>query len=175
MLFRSNLIFLSIVASGVAFIIQGGDLDPLQFGNAHVALGAIFIFFSTLIAAMAYTSSNFHMGVKPSAITEAHTKTRNQYLTKLSREYESWVTTNHEVHRLNAHTINAALVCALASMVFFFGGVIVGGLSTKGSLASYVLLAGEVTTVAGSTFLVYFSSNILQFFVEDAEISTSGE
>jgi predicted membrane-bound mannosyltransferase len=166
MLFRSNLIFLSIVASGVAFVVQAEQVSPLQFGNAHMALGATSIFLSTLIAAMTYTSSNFRMGVKPGAITQAHNKTRNEYLTKLSKEYQAWVQKNHKVHRINAYTINAALVFALGSMLFFFGGVVVGGLAIKGSFVSYGLLGFEFLSVAAVSGLVFKSSDLLYFFMD---------
>lgn len=166
-IFRVNLLFLSIAASGVALAVQAKEITAAQFGNAHLLIGSVLIFLSTLTAAMAYTSSNFRMGVKPTVIEDAQSMTRYEYLDKLSDEYSIWVKENHKVHRINAHTINAALILALASLLFFGGGFGVGVTSAKGALSSYVALGLEVIIALIVGGLVYWSNDIFGFLASE--------
>lgn len=166
-IFRVNLLILGVLISGYSISVQSSDISPDAFVNVHTVFGLAFMILSTLIGAMAYTSSNFEMGVNPTVIKRAKSMDNGDYYDKLTQEYSDWVQSNKSVHEFNAVAIALAMILAVGGLLVFMGGFYVGMKQVRGETISYVLLLVELI---GSVIL-----GILIYYSEDLFIRVRGE
>jgi len=163
-IFRVNLLVLGILTSALSLSIRAEILATSNFLNAHTAIGAFALLTSSVVAAMAYTSSTFEMGVDPSQVDLASDgeMSEQDFLKKLNEEYSEWVAHNNSVHQFNSYAITWAMILAIAGIVFFAGGVIIGVLQLRGAAVSYGLLAVEVGAGVVLGLMVYYSDGIFR-------------
>ena len=163
-IFRVNLLVIGILSSAISLSIRTDVLATSSFINAHTAIGALALILSSVVAAMAYTSSKFEMGVDPSQVDLASDgdKTREDIYETLSKQYSNWIARNQSVHQFNAYAITWSMILAIAGVVFFAGGVVVGALDIRGSTISYLLLALELLAGAALGLMLNYSDAIFE-------------
>lgn len=168
-IFRVNLLVIGILSSALTISIRTEVLATSNFLNAHTAIGGLGLLTSSVVAAMAYTSSKFEMGVDPSQVDIASndTKSREDFFDTLSGQYSEWIGRNQEVHQFNAYAITWAMILAIAGIAFMTGGIVVGALEIRGSAVSYILLAGEILTALALGFMLYYSDKIFEILKPD--------
>jgi hypothetical protein len=167
-IFRVNLLVLGVLTSGVSFSLRSDDLIATQFLNAHTVIGAGALIFSSVIAAMAYTSSKFKLGVNAEPVEDAvnDSLTHRDFLEKLSEEYSGWLQYNQRVHDFNANAITWAMIFAVSGLVLFLGGIAVGIGQVRGDPISYGLLAADILASIIIGIAVYNSDTIFEKVME---------
>ncbi|WP_152421772.1 hypothetical protein [Haloferax denitrificans] len=161
-IFRVNLLVIGVLGSALSLSVRTDDLATSGFLNAHTAIGAFALLVSSVVAAMAYTSSKFEMGVDPSQVDLAANGNNSQedFFQTLSDEYSTWISHNKSVHQFNAYAITWAMILAIVGVVLFSGGVLVGVLQIRGMGVSYGLLALELGVSVVLGMMVYYSDDI---------------
>ncbi|SFR41955.1 hypothetical protein SAMN04487947_1205 [Halogeometricum rufum] len=169
-IFRLNLLVLGILSSALSLSIRTDAIATSHFLNAHTALGALALLGSSVVAAMAYTSSSFEMGIDLSRVEADGNsdKTYKGFYEKLHAEYCDWVTHNQKVHQFNSYAITWAMAIAIAGIVFFAGGIVVGAIQIRGAGISYGMLAAEGFLAAVLGGMVYSSDGIFNTLKPDS-------
>jgi len=158
-IFRSNILLAGVLISGLAIIVRTDGVNPSDFLNIWSILGGIGIGLSTLLAAMAYTSSSYDMGISPKTIENVERGVYSgsaEFNDELRGYYKGWLTHNKNVGGFNSYLITGSIILIMNGIAFFTGSVII---ELTPSLEEYssLLLAGTVLVVAAADVLVYFS------------------
>ncbi|WP_147302029.1 hypothetical protein [Haloferax sp. Atlit-4N] len=163
-IFRVNLLVLGILSSALSLSTNTNAISTSSFLNAHTAIGVLALLGSSVVAAMAYTSSKFEMGIDPSRVESAANGewSRKDFFEKLNEEYSGWVNHNNSVHEFNAQAITWAMAFAICGVILFSGGVLVGALQVRGQGLSYAMLIGELAVSLVLGLLVFYSDSIFE-------------
>lgn len=167
-IFRVNLLILGVLISGFSISVQSPEISPNSFVNAHTTIGLFTMILSTLIAAMAYTSSNFEMGVKPEVIEKAREMENGAFYDRLTEEYSTWVRSNKGVHEFNAVAITLAMIFATSGLILFMGGFYIGVKHAKATVLSYGFLILEMFVSVLIGGLVYYSDELFGKVMNDS-------
>ena len=161
---RLNLLVLGVLASGLSLSIRTDQVATLQFLNAHVVLGTLSLVVSTVVASMAYTSSQFEMGLGSDPIEKIAdgSISDGDYFEKLGEEYPKWVRNNHKVHRFNSYAITWSLIYSISGFLLFIGGLVIAILGLKGEAISYILLLVEIIAILIVGFCLYYSDQLFE-------------
>ena len=165
---RLNMLLLGLFASAVSVSLRTEQITTSEFFNIHVGFGTIALLLSTFIAAMAYTSSTFKLGVSPKPLEEVKggDVAGREYYEILSGKYQEWIKRNRKVHKFNAVAIAYALVLVLCGLLFFLTGISVGVAGLRGEPVSWGMLIVVVLISPVIAFFVLNSDDTFEAIME---------
>jgi len=161
-IFRANILLTGVLLSGLAIIVRTDGIDPSEFFNLWSAFGALSLLCSTILSAMAYTSSSYDLGIGPKVISDAE---RGIYDSKASFQddlrdlYKEWLRHNANVGQFNSYLITGSIILLMDAIIFFAGTVGVGvyDLSTPIYIGTFV---AALAIIVIANLLVYFAESI---------------
>jgi hypothetical protein len=160
---RLNLLLLGLFASAISVSLRTTNVPTAEFLNVHVGVGTAGLIMSTIVSAMAYTSSKYQIGINPNPLEEVRTNDVGhiEYYHTLCRKYTEWIDRNRDVHRFNSYAITWALIFALSGLLFHLLGLAVGiGELRRTSTSDVLLVVGFVL----SAIIVFLLHNSDWFF-----------
>jgi len=159
-LLRVNILTLGVLASGLSITVQADRIPVAGFFNLHIGAGILLMLVSSVIASMAYTSSNVEAGIDPTAVQKTGRLSRVAFLEELSESYGVWIQRNTVVHRFNAYALTWAIAFAISGIIYFVGGFSVGLLEIRGSRLSIVVFVAELLSGVVIVGLLFNSDEI---------------
>ncbi|GGK74359.1 hypothetical protein [Haloarcula sebkhae] len=161
-IFRANILLTGLLLSGLAIVVRTDGVNPGQFFNLWSLFGAIGLLFSTILSAMAYTSSSYDLGIGPQVISDAE---RGIYESEVSFQddlrglYKQWLQHNANVGKFNSYLITGAIILLMDAIVFF-AGTVATGLYNPSDVVSVGLFILAVAIILIANLLVYFAEKI---------------
>lgn len=158
---RGNILLIGVLVSGLSIATQTDSVSPPSLINVHSLVGILLLTLSTVVAAVAYGSSNIDMGLGPGFIEEVEEEAYDEkdFLIQLNREYVGWLSHNKRINEFNSYAIALTLIFAINAVLFLISGILVGVLNlseiASGGLFVAVLLVGLVIDC-----FVYFAEGV---------------
>jgi len=174
---RLNLLLLGLFASAISITLRTTDVSTAEFLNLHVAVGTTCLIMSTIVSSMAYTSSQFKVGVNTKPVKRVREGEMNdkEYLKTLSDRYKEWIIQNRKVHKYNATAITWALTFALGGLMFFIIGLGIGIGEFSGTEISNILLLSGVMVTMFLTILLHRSDWFFEVIMDISNNDTNSE
>lgn len=161
-IFRSNILLAGVLISGLAIIVRTDGVGPSDFLNHWSILGGIGLGLSTLLAAMAYTSSSYDMGISSNTIENVERGVYSgsaEFSDELRDYYKGWLTHNKNVGGFNSYLITGAIILLMNGIAFFTGAVIIELTPPLQEYSTWLFVA-TLLVVSAADILVYFSEKV---------------
>jgi len=158
-IFRSNILLAGVLISGLAIIVRTNGIGPLDFLNLWSITGGSGIGLSTLLAAMAYTSSSYDMGITSRTISNVERgiySGSSEFNDDLRDFYRGWLNHNKNVGSFNSFLITGSIIFLMNGIAFFVGCVVIALTPILQSYSNWLFIA-TLLVVGAADFLVYFS------------------
>ncbi|CAL92439.1 hypothetical protein BJ1_gp17 [Halorubrum virus BJ1] len=158
-LFRSNILLAGVLLSGLTIVVRTDGVDPIDFFNVWSVIGAFSLGASTLLCAMAYTSSSYDMGITSKTISKVESgeyDDNGDFNENLRGLYKGWLDHNRNTGVFNSYLITGAIIFLMDSIVFFIGSVAVV-LSPELQAFSELLFGISLILIILSNVAVYYA------------------
>lgn len=141
-IFRSNLVLMGLVLTGVSVTFAANSVTLSQFVSWWGFLGVTSLTFSTFASALTYTSSTYDLGISAKIITDMDDYScAGEFKDKLPEKYEKWIEHNNKVISYNAIFTTIAIILAFSSIVLFIGDILIGIYNLKDDpMSDYLLI-----------------------------------
>lgn len=161
-LFRSNILLSGVLLSGVTIAVRTDGVAPTDFFNIWGVMGAFSLATSTVLCAMAYTSSSYDMGITPKTIKNVESgkyASTTEFNDELRGLYKQWLEHNKDTGSFNSYLITGGIILLMDSIVFFIGAVAVG-LTPELQSFSEILFAIALLLIIISNLAVYYAERL---------------
>ena len=125
-LFRSNILLAGVLLSGLTVVVRTDGIEPTDFVNVWGIAGAFSLGFSTVLCAMAYTSSSYALGITSNTIDEVEEGIyagTTEFNNELRGLYKQWLDYNANTGSFNSYLITGGIILLMNSIGFFIGAV----------------------------------------------------
>lgn len=120
------------------------------------------MFTSTVLSAIAYTSSSYDIGITPKTLEDIENgvyEDANDFNSSLRDFYKGWLNHNKNVGSFNSYLVTFSIILTLDAIVLFGGGVVTELSADLEPFSTYLLLVCIAVLVL-TDLLIYFSELI---------------
>jgi uncharacterized membrane protein YcjF (UPF0283 family) len=163
-LFRSNIFLIGLLLTAFSIVVDSNGIPIDNFiNNIWSFFGSLLLIASTVVAAMAYTSSSYDVGVSTSfvnsVVEDQHTD-EDEFHDNLLELYQDWMDHNKNVYKFNSHLVTLSITLMTWSILLFAGGAIIGLMGSNFTLASLLLFGAAVVVLMAISSLIYFAEDM---------------
>lgn len=170
-LFRSNILLAGVLLSGLTIAIRTDGIQPGEFLNIWGGVGVFSLGVSTVLCAMAYTSSSYAMRITPNVIENVERDeydTASKFNEQLRDLYKGWLNYNRNTGDFNSYLITFGIILLMNSIVYFIGAV-VAALTSLPQLPSIAMFLIVSLFVIIADIAVYFAEMVYKNVYDEFE------
>jgi hypothetical protein len=161
-LLRTDLILIGLLLTSFSIVVRTDGLVLIEFANAYTLAGTVSLISGTVMAAVAYNSSTYDIGISGEKIRDAGEKgeTAEELREHLRGQYKSWIELNSDVNTFNTGLVTVAMIGVVDAVILFGAGVVVGVFEASLTLRSIIAFIILLVVLAGIDAAIYWAESI---------------